>query len=188
MSLWKGSMSFLLKTNTGVEFLALLHLHKPAWLTLYYRHYTRWTLFLYLWTWYEWWGVVLLIWHFKQKLLTQKNLFSRRYSTRKLSGVVFSSTCWDSRRSVPLLNNSLSADTNTGHFPNRVAPFLTLPPSASFILPAASPVSPYQWGSRRPRPAQSTASRFILCSKSATAGEPGNACKLCVCNLVTSQA
>lgn len=55
--------------------------------------------------------------------------------------------------------------------------------------PPTRPLScAYQWGGRRPSPAHSTASRFILCNKSATAGEPGNACKLCVCNLVTSQA
>lgn len=42
-------------------------------------------------------------------------------------------------------------------------------------------------GSHGARAAQPSASRFILCYKSATAGVLWNACTLCICNLVTSQ-
>lgn len=81
----------------------------------------------------------------------------------------------------------IKTDANKGHFLNQPgshvisACFSHLSLSQSPQNPHPCPISPYQWGGRHPRPAQSTASRFILCNKSATAGEPGNACKLCVC-------
>lgn len=93
-----------------------------------------------------------------------------------------------------LLFKAIKLDTKLGQFLNHLLSSLCLSvllsPSLSLSVPPSPPfsISPYQWGGRHPRPAQSTASRFILCNKSATAGEPGNACKLCVCNLVTSQA